>query len=111
MTGIALLTIDVQKDFVRGPSHVAGTQERLPAMAELLRLFRDADAPIIHVIRLYKPDGSDAESFRQTVIRGRGPLVAPGTEGANLPDVFGVAAKPDAALLYSGALQEVGPKE
>jgi nicotinamidase-related amidase len=111
MPETALITIDVQNDFVRGPSAVAGTENCLPAMTELLRLFREAGLPIIHVIRLYDADGGNAEPFRRSLIRVRGPLVAPGTDGANLPAVFGIAARPDAALLYSGALQEVAPNE
>jgi nicotinamidase-related amidase len=111
MPETALITIDVQNDFVRGPSAVAGTETCLPAMAELLRQFRGAGLPIIHVIRLYDADGGNAEPFRRSLIRVRGPLVAPGTDGANLPPMFGITARPDAALLYAGGLQEVAPME
>jgi nicotinamidase-related amidase len=107
----ALLTIDVQNDFVAGPAAVEGTAACLPQIARLVGLFRAAGAPIIHAVRLYAPDGGDAEPFRRDFIRTQGPVVAPGSPGAALPTALGVAQPLDAALLYSGQLQRAGPSE
>jgi nicotinamidase-related amidase len=46
----ALLTIDVQHDFLSGAPHgVPGTTELLPAMADLAAAFRRAGRPIVHI--------------------------------------------------------------
>jgi nicotinamidase-related amidase len=112
MPGIALLTIDLQNDFVgNGQGRVEGTAECPPMVARLLRSFRDAAAPIIHVVRLYEPDGSNAEPFRRPLIREGGPLVAPNSVGAALPPALAVAAAPDPIRLYAGELQSVGDAE
>jgi nicotinamidase-related amidase len=61
----ALITIDVQTDTLDGqPLEVAGTSAALPAMARLAAAFRAADRPIVHVVRLYLADGSNAEPAR-----------------------------------------------
>ncbi|WP_425584404.1 isochorismatase family protein, partial [Tsukamurella soli] len=60
----ALLVIDVQHDFVTGPSAVAGTADRIPALARLVAAFRGARRPIVHVVRMYAPGGSDVDAPR-----------------------------------------------
>ena len=64
----ALVLIDVQNDFVSGPSQVDGTAERMPEMARLLAAFRAAHRPIVHIVRLYVPGGSDADPPRRAAI-------------------------------------------
>lgn len=51
----ALITIDTQNDNALSGSkaEVAGTPEILPTMKELVEVYRQAQRPIIHVIRLY----------------------------------------------------------
>ncbi|MFF4618819.1 isochorismatase family protein [Nonomuraea jabiensis] len=62
----ALLTIDVQRDFLsEAPYGVAGTSEVLPALAGLAAAFRAAGRPIVHIVRLYDPDGHDADRVRR----------------------------------------------
>ena len=51
----ALLTIDMQADFISGPHAVPGTEQIVPAAARLARAFRDAGLPIVHLVRLYSP--------------------------------------------------------
>lgn len=82
----ALLTIDVQEDFA---DRIAGTRECLPAMRRVLEAYRERRLPIVHVVRLYLPDGSNADLCR----RGSG-LVAPGSAGAELVS----ALKPDPSI-------------
>src|SRR5690606_37778357 len=57
----ALLTIDMQRDFLPA---VAGTAEVLPAIRQLTAAFRATGRPIVHVVRLYLPDGSNADLCR-----------------------------------------------
>src|SRR5437870_3937865 len=53
----ALITIDVQTDVLDGrPLEIAGSSAALPAMRRLVEAFREHEAPIVHVVRLYRPD-------------------------------------------------------
>lgn len=54
----ALVTIDTQGDTLDGQLfEVRGTSDVLPAMGRLCRLFRAKGRPIVHIVRLYSPDG------------------------------------------------------
>ncbi|MHC1728971.1 MAG: cysteine hydrolase family protein [Syntrophobacteraceae bacterium] len=111
----ALLTIDVQNDFTLpgAPAEIPGTYELVPAIRDLLLAFRENGLPVIHVVRLYKPDGSNAELCRRSLIeQGKG-IVSPGSGGAELvselkPDQ---AVELNSALLLSGGIQQVGERE
>ena len=80
----ALLTIDVQRDFVRPNDKlvVEGTAEPIRAMAATAKAFRSARLPIVHIVRMYLPDGSNADLCRRSMIEEKGAIAAPGTEGA-----------------------------
>lgn len=111
----ALLTIDVQNDFVLpgAPAQITGAYRVVPAIRDLALAFRKKNLPIIHVIRLYKPDGSNAELCRRaTIEQGKG-FVSPWSPGAELVDAIkpNSAATLDSELLFSGRFQEVGPLE
>ncbi len=111
----ALITIDSQNDFTleNAPAQIAGTKEVVPNTARLLRSYRRKELLIVHVIRLYLQDGSNADLCRrQTIEEGR-QIVAPGSDGAELV----AELKPDASVilsanaLLSGRLQQIGPNE
>lgn len=111
---IALLTIDVQQDTLDDqPFEIPGTSQALPAIAKLTETFRAASAPIFHVLRLYLPDGSNAELCRREALANgeqmflagsKGRLVASEVLPANAPE-------PDDATLLSGELQALGARE
>ncbi len=107
---LALLTIDVQEDFAR---LISGTRERIPEMQRVLARFRQRGLPIIHVVRLYLADGSNADLCRRESIRNGAGLVTPGSDGAEL--VAGLTPDPsprlDAELLLNGGFQELGENE
>ncbi|MEN3538177.1 isochorismatase family cysteine hydrolase [Microbispora sp. ZYX-F-249] len=100
----ALLTIDLQRDFVAG---IAGTAEALPAVRRLTHAFRQAGRPIVHIVRLYLPDGSNADLCRRT-LRG---TVNPHSPGSRLADGLAPGSVLDPDLLLAGHAQEVGPDE
>ncbi|MDD1657784.1 MAG: cysteine hydrolase [Methanomicrobiales archaeon] len=81
----ALLLIDMQNDFVREgkPLRVAGAEAVLPRARSLLDLFRERRLPVVHVLRVHRPDGSDVEIMRQEIFR-RTPFAVEGTEGAEV---------------------------
>ena len=114
-TRVALLTIDVQNDFtlIDAPAEIPGTLARLPAMRRLLQGCRQQQRPIIQVVRLYLPDGTNVDLCRRQLIEQGASIVIAGTPGAELAK----ALKPDprvsldAELLLAGKLQPIGSRE
>lgn len=111
----ALLTIDVQRDFSLpfSPSHVPGTLEAASRVKVVVDAFRSASRPIVHVIRLYLPDGSNAELSRRAYLTAGNELVRPGTLGSELVDELksNPGLRVNADLLLRGEFQDVGPAE
>ncbi|ADU26496.1 cysteine hydrolase family protein [Ethanoligenens harbinense] len=110
----ALITIDMQNDFVLpgAVSQVPGTDKILPNMTKLLRLARDKSLTIVHVIRLYSADGSDADLCRRNIIESGRKIACPETHGAEIVSVL----KPnstflDYANLQKGYIQEISKNE
>jgi len=83
---IALVTIDAQNDFSLpgAPLEIKGTMEVIPNIVKLLELFRKLAKPIIHVVRLYKEDGSNVDVVRRKMIEDGVSAVRPGSDGAEL---------------------------
>ena len=67
----ALITIDMQNDFVLpgSPAEIPGTLKVVPKIVKLLNHFRALGAVIVHVVRFYLPDGSNADLCRREKIR------------------------------------------
>lgn len=111
----ALLTIDVQNDFTlpNAPARIPGTADAVPRMERLVEAFRSAARPVIHVVRLYRDDGSNVDRCRWKAIEDGAEIVRPGAEGAELVAELkpsgGVSL--DATRLLEGAFQEIGPSE
>lgn len=110
-----MLTVDVQRDFTLpgAPAEIPGTAEAAPAMGRLAEAFRRARRPIFHVVRLYAPDGSDAELCRKEALERGARIVRPGSEGAELVEELRPSPETrlDAELLLAGELQELGERE
>lgn len=110
----AVLTIDVQVDTLDGgPFAVRGTQAILPAVKRLLTAARKAGRPIVHVVRLYEPDGANVDPCRRARVEGGWRPLTPGTPGSELAPALrpapGVRLDPD--RLLAGRFQELGPNE
>jgi nicotinamidase-related amidase len=90
-----------------------GTKEVLPSIRTLVDAFRSANRPIVHVIRLYLTDGSNADLPRRAQLAAGNRLVCPGTPGAELFDELNQdpGVKQDAELLLRGEVQEVRARE
>jgi nicotinamidase-related amidase len=110
----ALVTIDVQRDTLDGqPLEIPGTTAALPRMQQLAAAFRAARRPVIHIVRLYSSDGSDADLCRRTAIEAGAAILTPGSQGAELawelaPHGFGGL---DCRLLLAGEVQPAGAGE
>jgi nicotinamidase-related amidase len=114
----ALLTIDTQNDFTlrNAPFAITGTFEIVAKMSQVLHAFRSARKPIIHVIRIYNPNGSNVDLCRRRAITELGnKLVIAGTQGAELVDELKPSSSSevslDTELLLKGKLQQVARKE
>jgi len=64
----ALITIDTQRDFTEGPHAIAGTVAAASVTAGVADSFRDASLPIVHMVRLYRDDGSNVDACRRSLI-------------------------------------------
>ena len=110
-----LLTVDTQNDFTLpgAPAEIEGTAEAVPQMQRLIGAFRSADTPVIHVVRLYKKDGSNVDQCRRESIETGAEIVQPGTNGAELVEELKPSddIRLDADQLLRGEFQEVGPQE
>lgn len=110
----ALLTIDVQRDTLDGqPFEIAGTSAALPEIGELCAAFRHAGQPIYHVLRLYRPDGSNAELCRRNPLADGQAFFLAGSDGREIaPELLPAAAPPpDDEALLAGQLQPLGAAE
>jgi len=106
----ALVTIDTQCDFSLpgAPAEIAGTFDIIPNMVRLLAAYRHYKLPIVHIVRLYLPDGSNVDLARRKMIVQGTRIVEPGTDGAELVPALKPSpdAKLDAGRLLNGVIQE-----
>ncbi len=113
-SSIALITVDVQRDFLDGQAFaIPGTSAILPNLQRLLATFRQAGRPIVHMVRLYQRDGSNVDLCRRRLIEEGKRIVRPGTSGCELAgDLLPKPAlRLDANRLLSGGVQLLGPNE
>jgi len=82
----ALVVIDMKYDFVSpmGASPIEGTEAILPELICLADRFRYYKLPIIHVITLYKPDGSNVDNCRRILIESGKRIATVDSDGANI---------------------------
>lgn len=112
---VALLTINAQRDFMQNgsPLRTSGVASALGGMTRLVKGFRAQGLPIIHAVRLYRPDGSNVDICRRQAVEEGLRILMPGTSGADLIDEI----KPYAGArlvhedLLAGDLQQLGERE
>jgi hypothetical protein len=64
---------DMQHDFLsESPYGLPGTTEIIPNLRAITDAFRTAHRPIVHIVRLYQADGSNADLARAACPRHRG---------------------------------------
>lgn len=112
---VALVTLDAQRDFLRAESSAAigGSAMIVPALRRLVQAFRQNGAPIVHMVRLYRCNGSNVDLCHRAQIEAGRRIAMPGSSGAELIDELksdpALRLEPD--LLLEGKMQEVGPQE
>jgi nicotinamidase-related amidase len=109
----ALITIDTQCDTLGGrPMEIPGTSRALPNIRMLLDAYRQGRMPIVHVVRIYKKDGSNVDLCRKEAVEHGAEILLEGSPGCELAsEMFQVKVKLDPGLLLSGKLQEIGSNE
>lgn len=105
----ALVTIDMQRDFLFGSYTVPGTAEALPEISRLASAFRAAGKPIVHVVRLYQ--GDDVDRVRRGLVDSGVDFVRPGTPGRLLAPGLAPDVDLDDELLLEGQPQILGRDE
>ena len=109
----ALITIDVQCDTLDGqPAEIPGTTALLPQIRGLADAFRTARRPIVHVVRLYRPDGRNVDLCRRTAVAGGARLFLLGSPGAELaPGLAAGGTRLDGQRLLRGEIQQIAEDE
>jgi nicotinamidase-related amidase len=113
----ALVLIDMQRDFLDIPGHdapmpVDGTRAAIPAMAKLATAFRERGLPMVHVVRLYRPDGSNVDLVRRLSIEQGARIAVPGSAGSQIvAELLPNVVELDHELLLAGGFQQVGTAE
>jgi nicotinamidase-related amidase len=113
----ALLLIDMQRDFLDAPGSeapmpIVGTNAVIPAMAKLASAFRRRGLPIVHVVRLYRPDGSNVDAVRRHSIERGARVAVPGSPGSQIAaELLPEDLELDHELLLAGGLQRIGMGE
>jgi nicotinamidase-related amidase len=110
----ALITIDVQRDVLEGqPLEVPGSSAAAEAISRVADWFREAGRPIVHIVRLYRRDGSNVDPCRRDLVERGAAILAPGSPGSELAP--GLLPDPgirlDSEALLGGAVQELGTNE
>ena len=101
----------MQRDTLDGqPLEIPGTSAAVPTIARLCHAFRAAGRPVVHVVRLYLADGSNAEPSRRELVRKAPSMLTPGTPGRLLAEELLPDGAPelDDELLLGGGIQRLG---
>jgi nicotinamidase-related amidase len=108
-----LITIDTQCDTLDGqPLEIAGTTAVLPNMKKVLDSYRKQNLPIIHIVRIYKQDGSNVDLCRKAAVENGAPYLLAGSPGCELAGtLFDQDVHLDTALLLAGGIQKLSANE
>lgn len=110
----ALITIDVQRDTLDGQIlEVAGTTDALPQLKVLLDFYRKNKFPIVHIVRIYKADGTNVDLCRKETVENGAAFLTEGSLGAELvKELFdNDTIRFDSPLLLEGGIQKISESE
>jgi nicotinamidase-related amidase len=110
----AVITIDTQCDTLDGqPFEILGTSAAIPKIKRILDLYRKKKMPIVHIVRIYKKDGSNADLCRREAIEKGAKILLEGSSGCELAsDMFREKKITlDVDLLLSGKIQKISNYE
>lgn len=110
----ALITIDAQCDTLDGqPLEIPGTSTVLPNIKLLLDAFRDQMKPIIHIVRIYKKDGSNVDICRKAAVEEGKQILLEGSSGCQIAQNLFSSSETtlDFPLLLAGGIQHLSSSE
>jgi nicotinamidase-related amidase len=109
----AVITIDTQCDTLDGQSlEIHGTAAALPNIKMILDTYRQNRMPIVHIVRIYKKDGSNVDLCRREAIENGAEILLEGSSGCELAtEMFHNSVKLDSGLLLSGGIQDISDHE
>jgi nicotinamidase-related amidase len=110
----AVITIDTQHDTLDGqPLEIPGTSAAIPKIRRILDVYRKKKMPIVHIVRIYKKDGSNADLCRREAIEKGAKILLEGSSGCELASAMfqDKKIKLDVDLLLSGKIQEISDYE
>ena len=112
-TSAVLITIDTQRDTLDGqPMEVPGTSTVLPNISRLLHVFRALERPVIHMVRIYEPDGSNVDICRRDdVEKGRAILLTDSDGSQIASSLLLPETRLDSRRLLSGRVQAISDHE
>lgn len=109
-----VITIDTQCDTLDGQAmEVPGTSVVIPNIRKILDVYRQLKMPVVHIVRIYKSDGSNVDLCRKQAIESGDEIFLDGSTGCDLaPGMFEpTSIKLDTEALLSGGIQEMSSHE
>ena len=110
----AVITIDTQCDTLEGQTlAIPGASEAVSNMRQVLDAYRQHNMPIVHIVRIYRADGSNVELSRKRSIESGEKLFLEGSAGCELapglfePNIITLNTE----LLLSGKVQTINDHE
>ncbi|MEM7178855.1 MAG: isochorismatase family cysteine hydrolase [Pseudomonadota bacterium] len=111
----ALLIIDTQNDWAtaKGSAPETDIETVVPKIAQQVDTWRKTGSLIIHIVRMYYADGSDADMARRWQMeKGQFTMAVPGTWGSQLvPSTTPGDVTLDYKTLLDLGVQQIGPNE
>jgi len=109
----AVITIDTQCDTLEGqPFEIPGTSAALPNIKMILDAYRQNRMLIVHIVRIYKKDGSNVDLCRKEAVENGAEILLEGSSGFELATgMFHNNVNLDSGLLLSGGIQEISNNE
>lgn len=110
----ALITIDVLRDTLDGqPLEIPGTTAALPKIRQLLDFYRENNKPIVHIVRIYKADGTNVDLCRRKAVEDGAKHLVENSLGAELArELFDDdTIRYDTPLLLEGSVQKISNNE
>lgn len=109
----AVITIDTQRDTLDGqPLEIPGTSAALRSIKMVLDTYRQKGLPVVHIVRIYKKDGSNVDLCRKEAVENGARLLLEGSSGCELAsEMFEQNVNLDTSLLLSGKVQEISYHE
>ncbi len=109
----AVITIDTQCDTLDGqPLEIPGTSAALPNMKMILDAYRQKGMPIVHIVRIYKKDGSNVDLCRREAIESGVEIFLEGSPGCELAsEMFRMNVNLNSDLLLNSKVQKINDYE